>query len=798
MTNRGRPFPKLDFFYIVLMALCAAFLMRDALLSGKVFILKAADCYFSHYSFAHFFKNSVSQGIFPLWYPYSACGTPMGIAGIGNINILHFLSLFFNVDFAWNLRLFLVTFLAGVCTYFYCKKIGLSKFPAFFASVVFMLSAFTRSFTSNYAESSLFFLPLILICVENYASKRNTFWMSLIGLLVALLYFDSNFQFFFYVSLFSFIYTVIRVKSWKAIFPFIIAGGIASFQIIRQFELARLCDRPTFWFVDVLLPQYLLTAIFPFLFESPFRPQFDFFFDHLTREIVRKVFHVGNLYYVYMPFVGITTIIFAFLANRKKFLVKFYTYAVFFVIFFWLTFPALTIVLKHIPFVNKLTAIDRLGVIYTFSLAIAAAFGIERFLSEKINIKKVSLFFSGIAGFIVVSALLVRLLVNLNRSWISDFFKKYIEKNVVGNPNHLASKEFYLERINQFFSFINSWTNIFDPSILLPVIFIILALLTINFYNRGIIKQKLFKLFLTTLVLSELFIFTTYHMTNVASSSELTPQYKIVDFLKKDKEIFRIMPIQNDTVYEEEFPDRKFLAPDSSGIYGISSIESYFNLYIGRFYQLCRSFMKSYDTHILGVVAGGKDNFDLRLADLMNVKYFLTYGGVNLPFPVAYRDSMHTLYLNSNYLPRAFMVYDYEVIPEADKLLLRMKQVKENFNKIVLLESSPGDMVKTSGQVKNKVDIIKYNSGNINLKVFTEKQGLMVLSDSYYPGWKAFVDGVPAKIYIADYAFRAIVVPAGEHEITFLFSPFSFKIGMAISSFFLCIALVLCIKPVKI
>jgi len=287
-------------------------------------------------------------------------------------------------------------------------------------------------------------------------------------------------------------------------------------------------------------------------------------------------------------------------------------------------------------------------------------------------------------------------------------------------------------------------------------------------------------------------------MTNVTSSSELTPQYKIVDFLKKDKEIFRIMPIQNDTVYEEEFPDRNFLAPDSSGIYGISTIESYFNLYVGRYYQLCRSFMKSYDTHILGVIAGGKDNFALRLADLMNVKYFLTYGGVDLPFPVAYKDSMHTLYLNSNYLPRAFMVYDYEVIPQPDRLLLRMKQLKENFNKTVLLESNPGDMVKAVGHVKNKVDIIKYNPHTVALKVFTEKQGLMVLSDSYYPGWKAFVDGLPTKIYIADYAFRAIAVPAGEHEITFLFSPFSSKMGMVISSLFLCIVLVLCIKPIKI
>jgi uncharacterized membrane protein YfhO len=171
---------------------------------------------------------------------------------------------------------------------------------------------------------------------------------------------------------------------------------------------------------------------------------------------------------------------------------------------------------------------------------------------------------------------------------------------------------------------------------------------------------------------------------------------------------------------------------------------------------------------------------------------------VNLSLPIAYRDDIFTLYLNSNYLPRAFMVYDYEVIRDSNKVLSRMKERKEDFNKMVFLESEPMGMPKSNGYVKNSVDILKYSAQHIDIKVFSEKKGIMILSDSYYPGWEASIDGQPVKIYPADYAFRAIAIPAGEHMVTFRFNPFSFNTGFAITLIFLLGAFLLCLKPVKV
>jgi hypothetical protein len=51
------------------------------------------------------------------------------------------------------------------------------------------------------------------------------------------------------------------------------------------------------------------------------------------------------------------------------------------------------------------------------------------------------------------------------------------------------------------------------------------------------------------------------------------------------------------------------------------------------------------------------------------------------------------------------------------------------------------------------------------------------LSDTYYPGWKAFVDGKRTKIYRANYTFRALPLSAGTHRVEFVYDPLSFKLG---------------------
>ena len=58
--------------------------------------------------------------------------------------------------------------------------------------------------------------------------------------------------------------------------------------------------------------------------------------------------------------------------------------------------------------------------------------------------------------------------------------------------------------------------------------------------------------------------------------------------------------------------------------------------------------------------------------------------------------------------------------------------------------------------------------------------GVVVVADTYYPGWKAYVDGAPVEISPADVLFRAVSVPAGKHTIEFRYQPASFRIGVVL------------------
>jgi len=56
-----------------------------------------------------------------------------------------------------------------------------------------------------------------------------------------------------------------------------------------------------------------------------------------------------------------------------------------------------------------------------------------------------------------------------------------------------------------------------------------------------------------------------------------------------------------------------------------------------------------------------------------------------------------------------------------------------------------------------------------------------VVADVWYPGWQAFVDGEQTELLRANYLFRAAAVPAGVHEVKFVYQPRSFYVGAVIS-----------------
>ena len=78
--------------------------------------------------------------------------------------------------------------------------------------------------------------------------------------------------------------------------------------------------------------------------------------------------------------------------------------------------------------------------------------------------------------------------------------------------------------------------------------------------------------------------------------------------------------------------------------------------------------------------------------------------------------------------------------------------------------------------------ITAYEDNRIELDADTPTDGILVLSEVYYPGWKAYVDGSATEVMRADYNLRGIAVTGGTHHVVFVFSPPPFVTGAWISA----------------
>ena len=100
----------------------------------------------------------------------------------------------------------------------------------------------------------------------------------------------------------------------------------------------------------------------------------------------------------------------------------------------------------------------------------------------------------------------------------------------------------------------------------------------------------------------------------------------------------------------------------------------------------------------------------------------------------------------------------------------------------VVLEQTPAEAL---GEARTDsigtAAIVEYANNQLAVQVSTTQAGWLVLSESYYPGWTATVDGAPVNVYRADAVLRVVPVPAGDHRVEMMFLPVSFVVGAGIS-----------------
>jgi Bacterial membrane protein YfhO len=185
--------------------------------------------------------------------------------------------------------------------------------------------------------------------------------------------------------------------------------------------------------------------------------------------------------------------------------------------------------------------------------------------------------------------------------------------------------------------------------------------------------------------------------------------------------------------------------------------------------------------------------FRMRLFDLAAVRYVVAASRVDNtaqvltpplhPLKVS-GDGQLTVFENQQALPRAFYVPSVEVAPDASPLPYRLAYGLHDLRRIALVEHLPSSGFTAASDARSggEAEIVVDEPEHVVVRVSTPARGFPHLADQYLPGWRATVNGAPAPILRANYAFRAVEVPAGTSTVEFRYRPVSVLIGAAITA----------------
>lgn len=180
-----------------------------------------------------------------------------------------------------------------------------------------------------------------------------------------------------------------------------------------------------------------------------------------------------------------------------------------------------------------------------------------------------------------------------------------------------------------------------------------------------------------------------------------------------------------------------------------------------------------------------------KLLDANNVRYLTTTNPLDsdnweLVDWASFNQRSLYLYKNPEEASRAYIASNYQVATTIGEFKQILEKENADILKTVVLEEDI-NLPDSDQEAKGKVEIMLDYNTRVELQAKLNQKSLVVLSDSYYPGWKAYIDGQEAKTLPANINSRAVIVPAGNHKIEYVYKPTHIKIGLLAS--FLSLAL---------
>jgi hypothetical protein len=252
------------------------------------------------------------------------------------------------------------------------------------------------------------------------------------------------------------------------------------------------------------------------------------------------------------------------------------------------------------------------------------------------------------------------------------------------------------------------------------------------------------------------------------------------------------------------FGASEFLGANMAAVHGIQCVGGISGLVHRRYGELIHELepetIKMHDPRFIGAFKSSA-SLSSPVLDLLGVRYIAVGRITDAPlmeeagFRLVHRSDEEGigLFENPEALPRGFVVTRCETADRTEALS-RITDLNFDPSSLVILEDPLPEGFTLAPDPEGRVPevrVTEYQPLRIAMEVKMHRaRGFLVLTDAFLPGWNAFVDGAPVDVYCADYAFRAVPLEGGNHEVLYRYEPSSRTLGLLGSA--LCLAILLC------
>ena len=775
--------------YIAVSVIIAAGILffADALFSSKSFYYR--DILNFHYPLRKVLIDSYAQGEFPLWNPHIYLGQPM----LANPNYMAFyptnlLHLILPFNYAFKLHFILHPIAGGLGFFFLARRLGIQWVAALAGALSYEFSGVVLSFLNLYnIVPAVAFVPWLgwAFCgaFQKHALRRTI----VLGILLALQVIAFE-PLVFQCSLLLLAALAVhwaweqenRARALRLILSILaggalLAAGLAAIQILPTLELLPLSARgrgigleqAAGWSAH---PVDLLNTIIPNFFGYPFTID--------ASDYWGEGYHESKTGYLVSFFIGSVSLFLStlsFFSNRKKLRASLLVFSGIGIVLGLGKFsPVYPWLYEHVPLFSLGRYPSKYFLLVSLLVSLLASLGLEAVINPAHDRKRNAAIQKACIVWMIMGILAAGLAFywNLNRAPLETILRSSTMPHLAGTKNFPAIAASLCHSIRAAgafmllssllvlgcrragkFAALGAMFAILIPLELIPPNLGLAPLISnadIDFVSeadRSIIEE------------------TSHHLSRAVSPNILTPQ---------------------PTDFVLHAPNRSlawmtlFYRRSGQTLGGIGN---------GIQYSIDRdidqlSTRESRWLHQRCLELPPKDR--LSLLGNLNSGMVMSVGELRDPRAEllcrfdTHSDLDYRLYRLKDALPRAYFGTYVIRAASAEEAGNRLLEAKQRLGHSLILESVE-DPLPVASRSTGRAQVARYEKNRVVCRVNADSAGYLVLLDSYYPGWRATVDGRKAKILRANFAFRAVSVPGGNHTVEFRFVPWTFYCGMAVT-----------------